>query len=71
MRKQVTVKRNKIVVNVLSNGKYEITFTDSFKTYPIMIATSISEVGMIAHEMADNNEIGRELEAKIRKALTK
>lgn len=73
MRKQATVKKNRIVVKAINStlGKYEVVFTDTFKTYDKMYADSISGVAMIAHEMADNNDIGRALAKKIVDALNK
>lgn len=74
MKKQATVKKNRIVVRTITNnplGKYEVVFTDTFQTYDKMYADSVSEVAMIAHEMADNNDIGRALAEKIVNALNK
>ncbi len=70
MKRQATVKGNKIVA-IAKAGKYEVIFTDAFKTYDKMYADNIFGVGMIAHEMADNNDIGRELARKIVNALHK
>lgn len=74
MKRQATVKKNKIVVTVNQNnplGKYEVVFTDTFGTYGKMHANTISGVGCIAHEMADNNDIGRALATKIMNALSR
>lgn len=64
IKRQATVKGNKIVAKW--NGRYfEVLFTDSDRTYSPMTANTIYGVGSIAFEMADNNDIGRELSRKI------
>lgn len=67
----VQSEKNKISVRVRKNpaweqSKYIVKFTDSSgRVYPMNCDTP-DEVFSVAFEMADNNDIGRELSRKIR-----
>lgn len=69
----VTVQSNKNILTVgkKKDGTYSFRLKDTLGGDYKMIMHSPDEVFCAAHEMADNNDIGRELSRKIRLAWDK
>ncbi len=67
--RQATVKGNRVIATMKTDGTWTVDFIDRGSAYRGMSARNVSEVGLIAHEMADNNDIGRELDIAIKRKL--
>lgn len=65
MKKTFSYKGNKVAVKAISLNSYSVVCSDRERTYRPMVANGIEEVKQIAHEMADNNDIGTVLSTKI------
>ncbi len=70
MRKQITVKKNKVVITEQKDGTYKISITTSLGTYK-GVCHNWYELGSWVYEMADNNDIGSQLNHKMCEAFNR
>lgn len=67
MKRQATVKGNKVIMTKKANGDFTVALTDRYKTYKTQ--DTFSNCMMFVFELADNNEIGAELNRRMCKAF--
>jgi len=71
MRKEIVVKKNKVIITEKQDDIYEVSLTDSLGDTYKGVCHSWYELGSWVYEMADNNDIGSELNHKMCAAFGK